>query len=228
MFSKILSFVWPVTKKVTSKINGDLEITWYQGKKRLDTKNANYSYGSLDVVWRYILDDFPVKSKDKILILGLGGGNLVKLLYENFSFNDKIIAIEIDEVVIEIAKNEFDIKEQKKLRIICQDALKYVKNTKQQFDYIFIDIFVDDVVPDAFFAQNFWINIKRILNKNGRFAFNAGINSKSKTQIENLVSFLKNNFNIKVFEKVNATNTLVVGEKSSFEYKSKEKVTNLI
>ena len=42
--------MWPITQKVASDINGDIEITWYQGKKLLDTKNANFSYGSLDLI----------------------------------------------------------------------------------------------------------------------------------------------------------------------------------
>ena len=42
---KILSYLWPQTTKFPSDHNGNLEVTLYNGKKMLDSKNANYSFG---------------------------------------------------------------------------------------------------------------------------------------------------------------------------------------
>ena len=47
ILKKAFSYLWPLTKKIKSDFSGDLEVTWLNGKKVLDTKNANYSYGAL-------------------------------------------------------------------------------------------------------------------------------------------------------------------------------------
>lgn len=43
---KILSYIAPIrVRKYASPINGALEVSFINGKKRLDTPNTNYSYG---------------------------------------------------------------------------------------------------------------------------------------------------------------------------------------
>jgi len=44
---KLLSYIWPQTTKVNSDFNGILELTLLNGKRMLDSKNTNYSYGDL-------------------------------------------------------------------------------------------------------------------------------------------------------------------------------------
>jgi len=38
---KLFSYIWPTTRRFSSTINGTLEITYVNGKKVLDTENAN-------------------------------------------------------------------------------------------------------------------------------------------------------------------------------------------
>jgi spermidine synthase len=212
LLRKILSFFWPLTNKVKSEINGNLEITWYQGIKKLDSKNANYSYGSLDNVWRFILKKIPINKNDKILILGLGGGNLVHLVNQKSYFNGKITAVEIDPVIINIAKNEFNTK-YKNLTIFCLDAADFVAKTKMKFDYVFVDIFIDNMVPNTFYKVSFWKNLLTILSSNGKFVFNSGINIKETPEINKLIDFLKNHVTVKKFKNVNSTNFMIYGIK---------------
>ena len=49
---RLLSFLFPFTTKYLSKYSGNVEVTLYNGRKVLDTANANYSYGLLQKVLR--------------------------------------------------------------------------------------------------------------------------------------------------------------------------------
>jgi len=208
---KIVSFVWPVTKKIKSKINGDLELTWYQGKKVLDTKNANFSYGSLDLILDEAFKYITINPNDNVLILGLGGGNFIQKIKSNFNFKGNILAIELDTEIIHIAKSEFGIIGSDKLTILNQDALAFVKSTSKKFDFIFVDVFVDNKVPEAFYEIEFWNKIISLLEPKGRFLFNAGITLKDNSKIHFILKMLKTKLDVFKKENVNKTNTLLFG-----------------
>jgi len=211
---KLLSFLWPITQKVASEINGDVEITWYQGKKLLDTKNANFSYGSLDLILEEAFKYTHIKQKDTVLILGLGGGNFIKKIQQDFLHTGKITAVELDKEIIRIAKDEFGINTNDKIEIFHQDAAKFIKNTKNTYDFIFVDIFVDNLVPDFFYSTVFWNSIYSVLKPKGRFLFNAGILLKNATKLDLIVQSLDKKMILFKKEGINKTNTLLFGEKS--------------
>jgi ubiquinone/menaquinone biosynthesis C-methylase UbiE len=213
IFKKIASFIWPVTKKIPSDINGDLELTWYQGKKVLDTKNANFSYGSLDLILNEAFKTTTIKAKDKVLILGLGGGNFIKKIRQDFNHTGHITAVELDSQIIKIAKEEFGILKDKNTTTLHQDALKFVQETSEKFDFIFVDIFVDNIVPEVFYSLKFWNKITTLLNPKGRFLFNAGITLKETNKIDLITNQLQTNLNITKKRNINGTNTLLFGTK---------------
>ncbi len=103
---RLLSYIYPITKKVESKYSGTLEITWHNGKKHLNTINANYSYGSLQKILKFGLQNIDVSNCKKILILGLGAGSVIDTLIKDFKYKNHITALDIDPVIIEIAKAE--------------------------------------------------------------------------------------------------------------------------
>jgi tRNA A58 N-methylase Trm61 len=76
------------------------------GKKVLDSQNPNYPYGSLQKLLSYGLSQLDISVNSEILLLGLGGGSIIQTLRNTFDHHGKITAVEIDEVVIEIAKND--------------------------------------------------------------------------------------------------------------------------
>lgn len=210
---KLLSYIYPITKKVKSVVNGTLEITWYNGKKHLNTKNANYSYGSLQRILKYGLDKLDLTSVRSILVLGLGGGSVIETLKTDFSYQGIITAVDIDPEIIDIAKNEFQIEPSKQLHIVCDDAYRYVKNTSETFNLIIIDIFIDVEVPKQFLEIAFWEHIIKIKSANGAILFNASLDTELSQQLEVVISFLKSHlYHVEVFKKVNDTNTLVIGK----------------
>ena len=211
--SKLLSYLYPVTKKVPSDYSGTLEITWYNGKKHLNTKNANYSYGSLQKILKFGLDKIEIQRVNSILLLGLGGGSVVETLRKNFSYSKTIVAVDIDPVVIEIAKNEFNLKTDEHLEIICGDALEFMQINTEQFDLIIIDLFIDIVVPDEFLRIPFWTNVIRSSSVHGAILFNASLEKTKSNDLKEVIDFLKSHkYETVIFEKVNNTNTLILSK----------------
>jgi len=210
---KTLSYFFPLTQKVQSKVNGIVEITWSNGRKVLDSAHTNYSYGSLQRILKFGLDKIDIQQLNNVLLLGLGGGSVIKTLQDDFNFTRKITAIEIDPVLIELAANEFDVKPGEQLEILNRDAAEFVSVTTNIFDLIIVDLFIDNHVPEAFYAVGFWNNITRITSASGYVIFNAAVTQPSHNLLSNLLIFLKKSFSIELFSKVEGTNTILIAQK---------------
>lgn len=117
---------------------------------------------------------WPSRAPD-VLILGLGGGSLVKLINKYFP-NAKITGVEIDPIMIELGEQYLSLKNCKNLEIVIDDATEFVQrlcnNIKNKFDLIFVDVYCGDQVPKNCETEFFLQNLKKILRKNGMIIFN--------------------------------------------------------
>ncbi|NJW54708.1 spermine/spermidine synthase domain-containing protein, partial [Salinimicrobium oceani] len=145
---KPFSYLWPLTKTYDSQFSGKLEVTWINGRKVLDSKNANYSYGALHEVLDRGLANIHADRATSVLLLGLGGGSAISLLRKKYGYYGKITAVEIDQTIIDISRKEFGIEEHHPLELICADAEAYVKSQSNKFGLIIVDIFLDLTVPE--------------------------------------------------------------------------------
>ena len=208
----LLSYIYPITKTIESKYSGTLEITWHNGKKHLNSKNANYSYGSLQGILKFGIEKINLQKVDSILVLGLGGGSVIETLRKEFNYQKKVTAIEIDPVIIDIANTEFGITENENLKIFCADATDFLETNTMLFDLIIIDLFIDLTVPREFQNIDFWAHIIKSKSSKGDVVFNASVvNENSISHFDEVISFLKSKvYNVSVYEKVNNTNTLII------------------
>jgi spermidine synthase len=209
LFKRLLSHFIPFTKKVNSEYSGQLEITVVNGRKVLDTKNANYSYGSVHRIFHFGLSQFDFSTINSILLLGLGGGTILKILREDLNYQGNITAVEKDAVIVKVANEEFGIREDQKTRIICDDALKYISKNNGTYDLTIVDIFIDNTVPKPFLEIPFWENVTK--RTNSYFLFNS-INDTTKTLNSLKKWFNKQNISTESFEKVENSNTLIKGK----------------
>ena len=213
---RLLSFFYPITRKVKSDYSGTVEITWYNGKKHLNTKNANYSYGSLQKILKTGLQKIELSHYKNILLLGLGGGSVIKTLRDDLDYHHKIIAVDIDPVIISIADDEFNVIEDDNLEIICADALEFMAQNDKEFDLIIIDLFVDTEIPGSFYSHSFWQHIISATSPKGSILFNASLHDYDDKKLISIIKLLnKNNFNVEKLERVNKTNTLIIASPSS-------------
>lgn len=206
-----------ISKKISSKYSGILEITRLNGKKILNSENANYSYGALEEVLDFGLAYAQAERSSNILILGLGGGSVIGLLRNKYKYYGRITAVEIDPAIIEIAIKEFRINQHPHLDLICEDALEYVNRSTEKFGFIIIDIFIDLEVPLSFYSAEFWENITRLSREGGTVLFNAGINKTENNAIDNVLAELKPRINFRKLD--TGVNTLFILTKNPTENK---------
>jgi spermidine synthase len=185
---KFLSYFIPINiHQKKSIINNNLEITWNNGQLVLDSKNTNFSYGNLQKVLRFGLQQIgfeKIKPLKNILVLGVAGGSVIKTLVDEIHFDGKITGVEIDEITIELANQYFGLNKIATLEIVIDDAQNFTQATNQKFDLIIIDIFQDHVMPEFLFEETFANNISNCLTEKGMILFNT-IVSTNGDQIRN-------------------------------------------
>ena len=139
MLKKLFSYIIPITVlKQKSAVSQSIEVTWANGELVLDSKNTNYSYGSLQRILKKGLQKIGferIKSMNHILVLGVAGGSVIKTLVNEVKFNGKITGVEIDAEIIAIAKNYFQLNEIQNLEIIIDDAFEFVLKTKEKYEF---------------------------------------------------------------------------------------------
>src|SRR5690606_26637403 len=211
MIRKLISFIFPLTRKIKSEYNGYLELTQINGKTLLDTANTNYSYGSLQRILRFSLLQIDLSKTKEILLLGLGGGSVLKTIRNEFNFSGKITAVDIDPVIIQIAEEEFGINSDDNTNIICSDAIDYIENDNNKFDLIIIDLFIDNEIPKKALSLTFWGEIIKKTEQDGFIIFNSLCDPF--TDLHPIENQLKTNgFQTKIFRYVEQTNKVLIAK----------------
>lgn len=167
---KLISLIYPATIKSGITKQGQVyEINYENGYKVLNSKNANYSFGSLhQIMQKGIFETLKRIQPKKILMLGLGAGSAVEILHKKCSWPIEITALEFDEDLIRFAKEEFNMQRYDNLNIIHADAFEWIKlNSELKFDFIIDDLFMDDQVPEKCLENDFLTAIPALLNDNG-------------------------------------------------------------
>ncbi len=182
MLKRLLSYIVPIKiYEKKSAVSKNLEVTWANGQLVLDSKNTNYSYGSLQRVLRKGLKKIGferIAQMQDILILGVAGGSVIKTITEEIKFKGKITGVEIDPEIIEMAQEYFGLNQIPNLKIIVADAFDYVLRTPFQYDLIVIDVFQDTSMPNFLFEKFFMNRIGSLLKPNGYILFNTMILNK--------------------------------------------------
>ena len=106
------------------------------------------------------LNSFPKNSK--VLLLGLGGGSIVKELSEKGFMVD---VCELDTRIAEVAKNYFYISD--KTNITVDDARHFIKTCKKKYDVIIFDTFKGEDPPNHVFTVESLAETKQLLNNKG-------------------------------------------------------------
>lgn len=172
----------------TGTLGHQLEVKQHKGKYVLDADHVNYSFGGLHQVFR---DAFKRAGVDELLIkealvLGFGAGSVAGILVEEYNKKCRITGVEMDEVVIDLAKRYFNIDRFSNLTLYQQDALVFIRNNHQMFDFVVIDLYIDFSVPAFAESESFLQQVAASMEKDAVLFFNKMIYN-----IESEVSALK-------------------------------------
>ena len=122
-----------VLKKENSSINGILtvvrDLTW--GTYILGKTGLHQSGGLAETIWKTVFKFVDLDSPKNVLILGLGGGSVAKLIRKRYP-KAKITGIEIDPVMVDLGKKYMKLDEWK-VDVVIADAGEYINNSKKSY-----------------------------------------------------------------------------------------------
>lgn len=220
MIAKYFSFFLPINViKRKSTISDSLEVTWNNGELVLDSKNTNYSYGSLQRILKKGLKYIGyerIRNYENVLVLGVAGGSVIKTLVGDIKFKGKITGVEIDPEIVEIATTYFKLNEIDNLELVVEDAFEFVLKTKTHYDLIIIDIFQDIIMPNFLFEDYFIQRINFLLNVNGFILFNTMvINEQNRVRNIDYKKKFGGDYSLRMYPKVEVHNELFTIKKLS-------------
>jgi len=186
-----------------SKFNGDLRVVKTLGMGTyIQANGLTQSGGIVESIWKSTLKQInhsSIQPFNNVLILGLGGGTVVKLIRKKYP-DAKISGIDIDPVMIELGKKYLGLDEMG-AKIIIGDASNIPnlpKFPKQKFDLVIVDLYNGDMFPKQFETENYMQFVKNNLSRSGIAIFNRLYYGDKRPQAVKFGNKLK-----KVFPKVN-------------------------
>lgn len=179
---RLFSWVWDIPiEKTSSPQNEYLEIVWSNGKKMLNTKEANFSFGNgykvFETGMKFITEEIS-KAQD-ILILGFGCGSILHLLEHVYLYDKNIDGIEYDSEIIRLFKEHFAHNYSNVPVLYAVDALTYLKGLQKKYDIIFIDLFIELDNSPLLSNNTFITFLQDSLQKGGTLLFNTTVKTKS-------------------------------------------------
>ena len=126
----------------------------------------------------------PQVRPKRALILGLGGGTLVQLLFRRFG-PFPLVAVDDDERVIALATAEMGL-DPTSLAIVRADAFDWVANARQHFDYAAIDLYRGGDVPVRVFSVSFLRDLRRLLAPGATLVLNMAADASAAARLARL------------------------------------------
>jgi len=133
---------------------------------------------------------------DRVLVLGLGGGGMARLLRRHRR-HVHVDAVDIDPVVVELAHSHFQLrKNDPRLRVVVDDAGAFVDRARAQlqtpqgknagYDAIVVDAYGSDEYPLHLGTKSFFQKLRQLVERQkGRVVFNLAVTAPTETRLLN-------------------------------------------
>ena len=181
LFKKIMSYIAPdILELRKGDVTSILLVKMVNGKLILDATRVNYSFGGLHLLFERVFQKIDLINfkPEKILILGYGVGSVGHILRNDYGLQSHITAVELDTVVIELGGRYFNTTLMENFRMYNMDAAEYVKSSREIFDLIIVDVFVESFVPESVRTQSFLEGLKTIMNTDALLIYNFMLHDK--------------------------------------------------
>ena len=102
----------------------------------------------------------------RVLVVGLGGGSIPSFLHKHYP-KTRVDAVEIDPVVVEVAKQFFGLNEDETLKTYVQDGRQFIEERPNTYDIIFLDAFGSESIPYHLATREFLQAVRRSITAQG-------------------------------------------------------------
>lgn len=160
-----------VLEERNSPINGNIKVVKSLAfGTYIQVDNLTQSGGVVYEIWQTVLKKISRKSLtiDNCLILGLGGGSAAKLI-KKFWPKAKVTGVDVDPLMVKLGQKYLGLSD---IKIVIEDAEKFVTEVEEKFDLILVDTYLGDKFPDKFEAENYIRLVRNILTRDGIAIFN--------------------------------------------------------
>jgi spermidine synthase len=103
---------------------------------------------------------------ERILEIGLGGGNIVSYLSAALP-DTEILTVELDKDVVELARKYFKFKETEKLKTVVSDGRAHLMRDNSLWDVILLDAYRGPFVPFHLLTKEYYTLVKSRLAPGG-------------------------------------------------------------
>jgi spermidine synthase len=117
-----------------------------------------------------------------VLMIGLGGGSMVKYLYKHVPQAD-VTVVEISQGVIDL-RDAFHIPpDDERLHTVCADGAKFMAKPPRSYDLILVDGFNGTGIPDALCSRSFYNQCRKALTAEGLLVANVQAETKQTHEV---------------------------------------------
>lgn len=161
-------------RRVAGERTAVLDVFWENGRKVLHAETVNYSYGALHDVFRRALAVARVQQQrpETVLLLGFGAGSIATILHDELGLRPQLTGVDADSVVLQLAREEFDIGRIANLQLTTATAEMFVQQATSRYALIAVDVFVEGHVPPTCQAPDFVNHLQRLVEPGGVLLFN--------------------------------------------------------
>ncbi|MCB9081768.1 MAG: fused MFS/spermidine synthase [Lewinellaceae bacterium] len=167
-------FVEQHIESAPSDINPHLYVSIVRGRLQLSTANAIYSFEDLYTNFGEALDRLnpDPKANYEVLLLGLGLGSIPYILEKKHGCRYGYTAVELDESVVYLAEKYTLAELESPMDVITGDAYAFVFTTEEYYDWICMDVFLDETTPEVFGSTEFLEGLQERLTPGGLLLYN--------------------------------------------------------
>lgn len=162
----------------------DLRCLKFNTKSSKTSQSCMYKNDPDKLVFNYTKLTFAsllvTENPKNVLVIGLGGGTLSNVIHELYPAA-KIHNVEIDPAVLKVARDYFNFIETDNVTSSVQDGRIFIKRAaikKQKYDWIILDAFNGDYIPEHLLTKEFFEEVQSVLAEGGVIAANTFSSSK--------------------------------------------------
>lgn len=210
---------------------GDLRCLKFNEKSSQTQQSCFFKSRPQQLVFNYtklLMASLLVNPEPKrILIIGLGGGTMSNTLTELYP-ESEIDNIEIDPAVIKVARDYFGFFENSRINTYDQDGRIFIKRAllkKQQYDWIILDAFNGDYIPEHLMTEEFLAEAKALLSENGILSANTFSLSKLYAHESATYKAVFGDF-YQVANKTNSNRIILVSKQGFANYRIDERIVD--
>jgi spermidine synthase len=185
-FAALLGLSWPApAQTVFEKYSpyhhvqvvdeGDSRMLSFNGTRETRMSKRNPLQGHFEYIEYFHMPWIWNHDIKRVLMMGLGGGSAQRA-YQHYYTNVSVDTVELDPVVVAVAKEYFGVVETPQHKIYNDDGRVFLRRTANKYDLILMDAYTTSrygsSIPPHLITKEFFTLAKDHLTKNGVLAYN--------------------------------------------------------